>query len=402
VEISSLSKILEIGIQDDDSKEIRLQKSLLIAITIGTSVPGMIWGLVYYFYGEPLVSTFPFGYSILGLTIFLLYRKSPHNYANFYMIVRLMILFTPFFIMLVLGGFIQSSVVIVWSMMAPLTSLLIDGGKTATKWFFAFLALVLVGVLFSTNIEVAFPNYIVQMFLFLNIFGMSLTTFLMSQFAVKERSELIKLLGEEKKRSEDLLLNVLPKEVIPFLQESEEAYVQEYDSVSVLFADIVGFTGLTETLGSRKMMDLLNMIFSYFDSLLDDHNAEKIRTIGDNYMVSIGAPVPEEDHAFLMVSMAQKMLNLLDNPEMIEYGISFRIGINSGPVVAGVIGKHKFHWDVWSDMVNVASRLESTGIPGRIHIGPETFKLLKNRIPCTPRGPISLKGKGEIETYLIS
>ncbi|OLS25251.1 MAG: Adenylate cyclase [Candidatus Heimdallarchaeota archaeon LC_2] len=402
MEFSSLSKILEIGIQNDDSKEIRLQKSLLIAITIGTSIPGMIWAWIYYFYGEPLVAIIPFGYSILGLFVFLLYQKFPENYDSYYMVIRLMILFFPFLIMIALGGFIQSSIVIVWSMMAPLTSLLIDGGKHAKKWFFAFLGLILIGVLFSSDVDVPFPNFVIQTFIFLNIIGMSLTTFFMSQFAVKERTELILLLSEEKKRSEDLLLNVLPKEVIPYLQESDKAYVEEYESVSVLFADIVGFTGLTETLGSRKMLDLLNLIFSYFDSLLDEHNAEKIRTIGDNYMVSIGAPVEEEDHAFLLVSMAQKMLKLLHKPEMIEHGITFRIGINSGPVVAGVIGKHKFHWDVWSDMVNIASRLESTGIPGQIQIGPETFKLLNNRIPCTSRGPILMKGKGEIETYLVS
>jgi guanylate cyclase len=118
-------------------------------------------------------------------------------------------------------------------------------------------------------------------------------------------------------------------------------------------------------------------------------------------MVAVGAPVREKDHAFLMVSMAQKMLDYLDKPETKKRGINFRIGINSGPVVAGVIGRHKFHFDIWGDMVNVASRFESHGLPGRIQIGKETHRLLNNRIQTKSRGAIEIKGKSKIETWLV-
>ncbi|MHA2053915.1 MAG: adenylate/guanylate cyclase domain-containing protein [Candidatus Hodarchaeales archaeon] len=397
-----LINVFKTGIQDTDSDEVKLQKTLLLVISVGTSVPGFIWGWIYLVFGEPIASLIPLTYSVIGFIIFLLYRQNPENYRFYFFSIRLMILIVPFILFLALGGFILSSVAIVWSIMAPLTTLLTDQRKQAWKWFAVFVLFILIGVIFPpVRSDNSLPGVLIRIFFFLNIFGMSVTTFAMILFTVNERAKFMELLELEKDRSEKLLLNVLPAEVIPHLQKSKEAYVEEFDSVSVLFADIVGFTGLTEKYGARKMLDLLNEIYSYFDSLLSNHKAEKIRTIGDNYMVAVGAPVREKDHAFLMVSMAQKMLDYLDKPETKKRGINFRIGINSGPVVAGVIGRHKFHFDIWGDMVNVASRFESHGLPGRIQIGKETHRLLNNRIQTKSRGAIEIKGKSKIETWLV-
>jgi guanylate cyclase len=230
---------------------------------------------------------------------------------------------------------------------------------------------------------------------------MSIPIYFSLDFANSERQNFMNLLSEEKDRTEELLLNVLPAEVISSLQD-DEVYVEEFEEVSVLFADIVGFTKLTEKMGARAMLDTLNEIFTYFDSLLDEFEAEKIRTIGDNYMVAVGTPVRHEDHAFLLVLMAKKMLEYMKRKDIQEKGVDFRIGINSGPVVAGVIGKHKFHFDIWGDMVNIASRFESHGIPGQIQIGKTTYELVRDRIECESRGLIEIKGKGEVETWIVS
>jgi guanylate cyclase len=382
-----IKSIFQIGISPEDTEEVRLHKFLLVTISFGTSLPGFIWGIIYSIMGEPIVSLLPFGYAFLGAIIFFYYKSNPIYYKELFVIVRVMILMVPFLIFLLLGGYFLSSSVIIWSLMAPFTSLLIERQRNARKWFFLLIILIAIGSFTPPlRTENNFSETVIQFFFFGNIIGMSITTFIMIYYTVNERNRFYDLLGKEKKKSEELLLNVLPVEVIPFLHESTDPYVEDFESVSVLFADIAGFTKLSENMGGKKMVDLLNKIFSNFDSLLTEHKAEKIRTIGDNYMVTVGAPVREDDHAYLLVSMAKKMVSYL-NSEKIRS--------------TGVIGKHKFHFDIWGDTVNTASRLESYGIPGKIQIGEETANLIKGRIPYTFRGEIEMKGKGLVPTWII-
>jgi guanylate cyclase len=173
--------------------------------------------------------------------------------------------------------------------------------------------------------------------------------------------------------------------------------------VSVLFADVVDFTKMSERLAPQAMIALLNEIFSYFDELAAKYEVEKIRTIGDNYMVASGAPRRRSDHAHALVAMALEMNEYLGRRGSSRtQDLRFRIGINSGPAMAEVIGHHKFHYDLWGDAVNVASRMESHGLPGRIQVGPDTFELIKDDFECEPRGLVEIKGKGMMETFWVS
>jgi adenylate cyclase len=207
---------------------------------------------------------------------------------------------------------------------------------------------------------------------------------------------LLNRLSIERKRAEDLLANVLPSQVAAELKQNGRVAARRFESVSVLFADIVGFTPMSEGLSPEELVDQLNEVFTHFDTLTTDHGCEKIRTIGDAYMVAAGVPEPREDHADVLATLALAMQDYARKGAM-----TFRIGINSGAVVAGVIGSTKFQYDVWGDTVNTASRMESHAEPGMIQVSKATHELIKDDYRCVARGFIKVKGKGVLETWYI-
>ena len=209
-------------------------------------------------------------------------------------------------------------------------------------------------------------------------------------------------LGEERAESERLLLNILPEAIAQRLKTEPGIIADRFDSVSVLFSDIVGFTPLSEILSPRQMVEWLNEVYSVFDALVQAHNVEKIRTIGDGYMVAAGVPFPRDDHAAAITRLALDMkAHFATLPPVDGHRVDFRIGISSGPVVGGVIGTHKFQYDIWGDTVNTAARMESHGVPGRIHISSDTQEMIHEEFVCERRGTIEVKGKGQMETWFV-
>jgi class 3 adenylate cyclase len=205
-----------------------------------------------------------------------------------------------------------------------------------------------------------------------------------------------------KKTSELLLLNVLPEPIAKRLKEKPEIIADSFASVTILFADIVGFTKVSTRISAPKLVELLNEIFSAFDELAIYHGLEKIKTIGDAYMVVGGLPVERPDHAAAIAEMALDMQEAIARID-IKHREAFcmRIGIHTGPVVAGVIGTNKFIYDLWGDAVNLASRMESHGIPGCIQVSEATYNLLQDKYIFEKRGSIPVKGRGNMTTYLL-
>lgn len=209
-------------------------------------------------------------------------------------------------------------------------------------------------------------------------------------------------LEAEREKSERLLLNILPAKVAGRLKAGEDLIADKFADVTVLFADLVGFTPLSTRMQPKQLVDMLNRIFSSFDDLALALGLEKIKTIGDCYMAAAGLPEPRPDHAKIAADMALGMkASLKAINEKSGEGLQLRIGLHSGPVVAGVIGTHKFVYDAWGDAVNTASRMESHGKPDEIHVSPMTFRLLRNDYVFSPRGPVEIKGKGVMETYFL-
>lgn len=218
--------------------------------------------------------------------------------------------------------------------------------------------------------------------------------------------ELVRLrtqeLQREQENSERLLLNVLPEPIAARLKQGEEVIVDRFDNVTVLFADLVGFTKLSSQYPPVKIVNMLNILFLKFDELTEKYHLEKIKTIGDAYMVAGGLPEKDENNAENVVRMALEMTEKIKEISNLGDGtLSIRIGINTGPVVAGVIGTKKFIYDLWGDTVNTASRMESHGIPGSIHVSEPVYERLKDRFVFESRGEIEVKGKGRMSTYFL-
>lgn len=211
-----------------------------------------------------------------------------------------------------------------------------------------------------------------------------------------------KLLQQEHERSEKLLLNILPRKVAERLKENTNAIAESYPSTTILFADIVGFTGITTNVNPASLVSSLNRIFSHFDGLVEKYKLEKIKTIGDAYMVAGGLPEPVPDHVEKMALLALDIIEEAKKIDIGGYQLGIRIGFHTGNVIAGVIGKAKFSYDIWGDAVNLASRLESHGIPGKIHVSTEVYEILKHKFAFEPRGPVSIKGLGDIETFYLT
>jgi guanylate cyclase len=207
----------------------------------------------------------------------------------------------------------------------------------------------------------------------------------------------------EQAKAESLLLNILPQSIADRLKAEPRRIADQFDSASILFADVVDFTPLSERLPPAEVVGLLDHLFSHFDDLAERYGLEKIKTIGDCYMVAAGVPTPRPDHARALALMALDMQAAMRSvdAEIGQLGLELRVGINSGPVVAGVIGRKRFLYDLWGDAVNTASRMESHGSSGRIQITRATKELLEDEFVCEPRGTIPVKGKGEVEVWYL-
>ncbi|MFN5324808.1 MAG: adenylate/guanylate cyclase domain-containing protein [Bacteroidota bacterium] len=213
-------------------------------------------------------------------------------------------------------------------------------------------------------------------------------------------------ISKEKKRSDELLLNILPEETAEELKATGSAKAKSFDSISVLFTDFKNFTQASEILSAEELVEEINQCYSEFDRIVTKHGLEKIKTIGDSYMCAGGIPTPCEDHAERMVKAALEMQAFIETNKANRINsnlpyFELRLGIHSGPVVAGVVGTKKFAYDIWGDTVNTASRMESSGAVGKVNISEATYALVKDKFKCTPRGKVAAKNKGEIEMYFV-
>ncbi len=217
------------------------------------------------------------------------------------------------------------------------------------------------------------------------------------EYRDKEKEYLNKIKNEEKKNN-DLLLNIMPASIAERLKSGESNIADRFDNVSVLFADISGFTQYSSNISPKVIVEKLNDIFSVFDDLVDKYNVEKIKTIGDNYMIASGIPYENSMHAETIVDLAIEMNNVLPK---VDKSLNLKIGISSGEVVAGVIGKRKFIYDLWGDTVNVASRMEKYGKENEIQVSSSTYKLIKNKYNFSNKNSVEIKGKGTMETFFL-
>jgi adenylate cyclase len=206
---------------------------------------------------------------------------------------------------------------------------------------------------------------------------------------------------QQRDQADKLLFNILPERVVEQLKQNDGVIEEEFDSASVLVADIVNSTPMFANFEPHAMVNMLNELFSHFDGLVDKYDVEKIQVTGDGYMIAAGVPKPRPDHASVLARLALDMLDFVKSVEFLGgmHQIEVRIGLNSGPLIGGVIGRKKYFYAIWGDTVNTASRMESHGKNGRIQITRATYELLKDDFECEYVGEISVKGKGLMEVW---
>lgn len=392
----------------DVAEQERLQQELLVTSSTIIALLGLIWGLIYLYFGAATAAAIPLAYSFISFGSIGYYAMTG-RYHLFRFVQLLVTLIFPFLLMVVLGGFVNSSGVVLWSLTSPIGALLFAGRRQAAAWFAGFLGLVFLGGLIDAQRIPLPPNWpspiaadlLITLFI-MNLAGVSIVVFLLLTYFTRERDRNHDLLLVEQAKSERLLLNVLPRSIAKRLKEGEETIAECFAEAGVLFADIVGFTPLSAELSAEETVAMLNDLLGNFDAISDKYGLEKIRTIGDGYMAAAGVPSPRPNYAHALADAALDMMAFIHNWDSPYAGrIQVRIGINVGPIMAGVIGRRKFSYDVWGDPVNVASRMESSSETDCIQISERTYELIKDDFVTSPRGVVSIKGKGEMRTWFL-
>ncbi|MCB1890005.1 MAG: adenylate/guanylate cyclase domain-containing protein [Rhodocyclaceae bacterium] len=402
------ARLRNAGILPTDDDDTRLSKSLLVFATGLVSVAAGLWLLIYWSMGPRLSSTLTLTFQLLLAANLALYLKSGH-FAWFRLTQLALFLFFPFVAQWSIGNFITGSGLILWGLLAPIGAALCMGARESTPWFFAYL--------FLTGLTGFFDYYLAELaspeaaqipirtsvvFFVLNFATISIIVYALLRFSIGQKRiaedrlrQAHTDLLEEQARSERLLLNILPAPIARRLKDSNETIADGFPEVTVMFADIVNFTQLAGDMTAQQVFRMLNGVFSRFDELADEQGLEKIKTIGDAYMVAGGLSQGQSDApaaiARLALAMGDAARACDAHPE-----VALRIGICTGPVVAGVVGRKKFIYDLWGDTVNIASRLSSEGKPGGILCDARTRTLLAQSFRFDSPEVVSLKGKGPV------
>ncbi len=396
------SWLARIGADVRDDEELRQKKALLVLLAVLILPVSVVWGSLYLGFGS-LVGVVPYVYFLVSLGSLVVFART-RRFHPFLVTQLLDILLTTTAGQMLVGGFLPSGGVGLWGILAPLGALVFLEVRQAVRWFGAFLVIFLVtglaGELFFPDADL--PVWFTSTMLALNVIGTASIAFTLLATFAHQRNAALRELRAEQERSEALLVNILPRPIAERLKAAARTIADDFAAASILFADVVGFTPLAQRLPPAEMVGILDRLFTGFDMLVERHGLEKIKTIGDCYMAVAGVPDPCPDHARKAALLALEMRDAIAASKVdAQPALELRIGINSGPLVAGVIGTKRFLYDLWGDAVNTASRMESHGTPGEIQITRATYELLKDEFVCRSRGTILVKGKGPMETWFL-
>lgn len=402
-EFSLWRRFTDIAIHPDDDSEVRVRKRLVAVTPLITVLAVAPWTVFYYVIGIPQAAMIPTFYIIASLALFgVMARTNDDRLMRTSQL--LMFLFLPPLVHIALGGFANSSAVVIYAAVGPLGAVSFAESRRPLLWAVGFAAILAVLVPFDAALADRapdVPDLLRSAFFAANIATTTFIAALALIAYVKARNRLARDLEDERARTDQLLRNVLPASIAERLKGGERPIADRHERVGVLFADIVDFTPLAEGMSANELVDGLNAVFSEFDDLVRSWGLEKIKTIGDAYMVVSGGPNAAssvDDLARLAIAMrevaAQASLGA-------RHGLAMRFGMDVGPVVAGVIGESRFLYDVYGDAVNTASRMESNGVPGRIQVTERVVAALDPGFVLEERGVIDIKGKGPTATWFL-
>jgi adenylate cyclase len=390
----SLEGVLSIGEMPDESESRRSgRRVFMFAFILATafSIPAAIqrFGDGYPWAGVTDLAT-----TVLPVFLLVLIALRPSSYQPAMQVMLIVLFAGPVIDTALFGGLLPSGIVALFGLDIALGALLAIGLAAGLVWFTVFVLSVVYAVLI--------PNWIAPIYTLANPAGDA--AFSLIATAIVTVAVMIYFVRQRdlyQRRSDDLLHAILPKEIASRLKNEPGTIATDVQSASVLFADVVGFTPLSASMAPAQLVHLLDELFGVLDEFVAELGLEKIKTIGDAYMAAAGVPEPRPDHAHAIAELALRIRDHGATDPESGRPLRFRIGIASGPVTAGVIGKGKFAYDLWGDTVNTASRMESSGVPGAIQITDSTVALLGDAYVCEPRGPVGVKGKGLLDTFLL-
>lgn len=393
--------------------EEKLSGDMLMLTTGFMMCAAALWLAVYWSMGYQYSTAIPLVFQGLSVITIGLWWKLRRLYI--FAVIQLgLILFTPFAMQWSIGNFVTASGVSLWGLMAPVGAVTVLGTRQSMPWFFAWLFMTVMAGFFDfmiTGVVARIDLQTVAVFFVLNFAAISVMIYSLLWYFASEKQKLRTQVDAqhqeillEKERSEKLLLNVLPPAIAERLKRNEVNIAQGHADVTVMFADIVGFTRMTEELSPVETVKILNDVFSIFDDIADKHRVEKIKTIGDAYMACAGLDTGAQIHyADAVANMALEMIaRVEDYRKRTGERVQIRIGIGTGPVVAGVIGKKKFIYDMWGDTVNVSFRLAADAPAETVQVDLVTHRRLHNRFRFNPGQELEIKGKGRMQVFQLA
>jgi adenylate cyclase len=393
--------------------EEKLRSNLLIFACAFMNFAVVFWLAIYWLMGLKFSANVPLVYQFISVSTLIFYLKTK-RFEIFRLIHLSLFLFAPFVMQWSIGSSVTASGVMLWALLAPIAALVVSTWRDSIPWFFAYIVMTTISGVFDYFLGVPIPATvsmrIIGVFFALNFLAMSsIIYFLLRYFVVEmekiktQLAEQHQLLEAEQEKSERVLLNVLPTSIAQRLKNEPGLIADGYADVTVMFVDLVNFTQLTETLSPNQMVTLLNEIFSGFDALSEKYQVEKIKTMGDAYMVVGGFGDDKASYTANIADMAIEMRTLIETtPRFAQYHLSVHTGIATGPVVAGVIGTKRFIYDLWGDTVNIASRLTDEATFGVIQVDKTTYNRLREQFIFEPRATVNVKGKGEMAMYRLT
>jgi guanylate cyclase len=397
-----LVPLAKVGADPNDDEETRRLKALLVLIAILVLPISGIWAALYLAFGA-WTGYVALLYAAISVASILIFART-RNFGLLLNIQLLDIAFAPTLSMIPIGGWLATGGVGLWGILAPLGALVFGDVRAGIRWFIVWLIAFVGSGLAASLIggQSPLPQWFSNLMLGLNISVGGLIVFTLLALFAQQRHDALVALRAAQERAENLLLNILPGSIAERLKASPHTIADQFAAASVLFADVVDFTPYAEKLPPTEVVGMLDRLFGHFDTLSERYGLEKIKTIGDCYMVASGVPDPRPDHATALARLALDMMAATRPDGAVgDLDLRLRIGLNSGPVVAGVIGRKRFLYDLWGDAVNTASRMESQGTSDCIQITRAMHDLLGDEFVCEYRGRVPIKGKGEVETWYL-
>jgi adenylate cyclase len=410
--LSLLERLGRAAVDENDSEELRLRKTLLMLASGLMNMAAFVWLALYWIMGLKLPTTIPLLYQAISVIILVIYLKT-RNFDFFRFAQLSLFLFAPFVIQWSIGSFVNSSGIVLLALLAPVGAMVVLGARESIPWFVAYVVLTVVSGVFDYFLAAGdlsgVPMRTVAVFFVLNFTILSSIMYLLLRYFVQQKdvfqaelSHQHELVREEQKKSEQLLTTILPSHIAQRLKRDQATIADGFADVTVMFADIVGFTMLAEELTPKEVVSFLDGVFTRFDELADKHGVDKIKTIGDAYMVAGGLSGQDTHYVDAVAAMALDMLELARNDEVMKrYKIAFHVGFATGPVIAGVIGARRFIYDLWGDTVNVASRITSEAPAGQILVDKTTYRRLGTRYQFGSPQDLTFKGKGQMTVYQL-